>query len=61
VTDADRFRLLFGPYRAPRFRYGRRVLCEERGEVIIVGLSDGPGIGPSASAVGGSARKRAAG
>jgi hypothetical protein len=42
MKDADRFRLLFGPYRTPRFRYGRTVLCEVRGEVIIVGLSDGP-------------------
>jgi hypothetical protein len=42
VTDAGRFRLLFGPYRTPRFRYGKVVLCEVRGEVTICGLSDAP-------------------
>ena len=40
VDDADRFRLRFGPYRTPRFRYGKIVSCEVRGEVRIVGLSD---------------------
>jgi hypothetical protein len=40
VTDADRFRLLFGPYRTPRLRYGKAVFCEVRGEVTICGLSD---------------------
>jgi hypothetical protein len=39
VTDADRFKLLFGPYRTPRFRYGDAVLCELRGEVIVCGLT----------------------
>jgi hypothetical protein len=38
----DRLRLLFGPYRTPRFRYGQRVFCEARGWVKIVGLRDGP-------------------
>jgi hypothetical protein len=38
----DRLRLLFGPYRTPRFRYGQRVFCEARGWVKIIGLSDGP-------------------
>jgi hypothetical protein len=42
VNDRDRFRLLFGSYRTPRFRYGRKVLCAVRGEVVVVGLSDGP-------------------
>jgi hypothetical protein len=42
VNDADRFRLLFGPYRTPRFRYGDIVRCEVRGEVTICGISDGP-------------------
>jgi hypothetical protein len=41
VNDADHFRLL-GTYRTPRFRYGNSVRCEVRGEVVIVGLSDGP-------------------
>ena len=38
---ADRFRLL-GNYRTPRFRYGKVVFCEVRGEVTVCGLSDGP-------------------
>jgi hypothetical protein len=40
MNDADRFRLRFGPYRTPRFQYGKTVWCEVRGEVRIVGLSD---------------------
>jgi NUMOD3 motif len=35
-------KLLFGPYRTPRFRYGSIVFCEVRGEVIITGLTDAP-------------------
>jgi hypothetical protein len=46
VNDADRFRLLFGPYQTPRFRYGKKVLCEVRGEVVIAGLSEGPILWP---------------
>src|SRR5262245_60436040 len=42
MTDADRFRLLFGPYRTPPFRYDNRVFCERVGEVVIVGMSAGP-------------------
>ena len=42
MNDADRFRLCFGPYRTPRFQYGKIVWCEVRGEVRIVGLSDAP-------------------
>jgi hypothetical protein len=41
MTNADRFRLSFGPYRAPRFRYGDVVRCAVRGEVVIVSLSAG--------------------
>jgi hypothetical protein len=41
VTDADRRRLLFGPYRTPRFRYGAPFFCAVRGEVTLVGLSAG--------------------
>jgi hypothetical protein len=40
MEDTDRFRLLFGPYRTPRFRIGSFVRCEVRGEVRIVGVSD---------------------
>jgi hypothetical protein len=42
MDDADRFKLLFGPYQAPRFRVGQVVRCEVRGKVRIVGLSDAP-------------------
>jgi hypothetical protein len=41
MEDAERFHLL-GTYRTPCFRYGRKVLCEVRGEVTIVGLTDAP-------------------
>jgi hypothetical protein len=40
MNDRDRFKLLHGPYRTPRFRYGARVFCEVRGEVVICGLTD---------------------
>jgi hypothetical protein len=42
MDDADRFQLLFGPYRTPRFRYGEVVFCEVRGEVTLCGLTDAP-------------------
>jgi hypothetical protein len=41
MEDAERF-LLLGKYRTPRFRYGRKVLCEVRGEVTITGMTDAP-------------------
>jgi hypothetical protein len=40
MRDADRFRLLFGPYKTPRFRLGRVLRCEVRGEVRACGLTD---------------------
>ena len=40
MKDADRFKLYFGPYKTPRFKYGRKVWCERRGWMKIVGLSD---------------------
>jgi hypothetical protein len=42
MTDADRFRLLFGPYCTPRFRYGEALRCELRGELVVTGLTDAP-------------------
>jgi hypothetical protein len=39
MTEKDRFKLLFGPYRTPRFKYGDVVTCEIRGDVKIVGLT----------------------
>src|SRR4051794_22616585 len=41
MTDADRYRLLKGPYRTPRWRSGRVVMDEVRGEVTVVGLTAG--------------------
>ena len=41
MTEADRYRLLAGQYRAPRWRYGRVVMDEARGEVTVVGMSAG--------------------
>lgn len=39
MTETDRFRLLFGPYRTPRFRYGHIVIDEARDcEVNIVAI-----------------------
>jgi hypothetical protein len=40
MTDADRYRLLFGPCATPGFQYGEG-FCEVRGEVILCGLTAG--------------------
>lgn len=40
MRDSERFRLRYGPYRTPRFRYGIVVQDEVRGDVRIVTLSD---------------------
>lgn len=40
MTGSDRCALRFGTYRTPRFRYGTVVMCEVRGEVTIVGLTN---------------------
>jgi hypothetical protein len=42
MDDAKRFRLRFGRYRTPRFRYGAKVEDARRGRVRIVGISDAP-------------------
>jgi hypothetical protein len=42
MRDSERFKLLFGPYRTPRFGYGKVAFCEVRGQVTICGLSDAP-------------------
>ncbi|MEX1027683.1 MAG: hypothetical protein WD049_06720, partial [Candidatus Paceibacterota bacterium] len=41
MNDEDRFKLYFGPYSSPRFKYGQTVWCEFRGWTKIIGLSDG--------------------
>jgi len=40
-VQSDRYPLI-GRYATPRFRYGKFVMCEMRGEVEIVGLTDAP-------------------
>ena len=42
MHDAERFKLLYGPYRMPRCRVGRRLLCQVRGTVVVAGISDAP-------------------
>ena len=41
MRPSRRHRLHFGPYQTPRFRYGQRVQCAIRGELIVVGITDG--------------------
>jgi hypothetical protein len=40
MTDADRFKLLFGPYRLPKCRVGRFLHCRVKGVRRVKGLSD---------------------
>src|SRR5262245_35060948 len=42
MTDADRLKLLLGPYKRPVFKYGDDGFCELRGGVILSGLTDAP-------------------
>jgi hypothetical protein len=41
ISEDERFKLRYGPYKTPRFKYGKKVQDEWRGEVTIVGLSAG--------------------
>jgi hypothetical protein len=41
MHDADRFRLIAGPYRMPRYRIGRLLRCTIRGEVRVDAISAG--------------------
>ena len=41
MSSVDPNKLHFGPYRTPRFRYGRVVECEARGRVKVVGTTAG--------------------
>jgi hypothetical protein len=38
MTDADRFRLLYGTCRTPRLHYGEAL----RSELVVCGLTDAP-------------------
>jgi hypothetical protein len=42
MTDEDRLKLLYGPYAAPPVQHGDVVCCEARGDVVVVGETDGP-------------------
>src|SRR6476646_5152388 len=42
MNDSERFKLLFGPYAAPPFKYGQVLECAVYGSVIACGLSKGP-------------------
>src|SRR4029077_7533342 len=41
MNDADRFRLLYGPYLTPRCRLGKKLFCEIRGWVPVRRISAG--------------------
>jgi hypothetical protein len=41
MNDAERFKLLHGPCRAPRCKIGQKLWCEMRGWVIVRGMSEG--------------------
>jgi len=42
MIDSERFKLLYGPYVAPKCRVGDKLPCEYRGrEVTVRGISDG--------------------
>lgn len=41
MLKAERFKLHFGPYRTPRFKYGDLVRDQMRGKVRVIGLSEG--------------------
>src|SRR5262249_1254051 len=46
MHDAERYKLLFGPYAAPPFAYGQVLACAVRGPAIVCGLSAGRIPGP---------------
>ena len=46
VNVPDRLQLLFGPYRAPVFKYGDVVSCERAGQVELCGISSGRILSP---------------
>jgi hypothetical protein len=41
MTAPDPTRLLFGPYRTPRCKVGKKLTCEVRGDVEVKAISDG--------------------
>lgn len=41
MNDVTRYKLLYGPYKTPRFKLGKYVMCLARGRVRIVGITAG--------------------
>lgn len=41
MNDADRYRLLRGPYKPPRCKIGSKLFCEQRGWVVVKRISCG--------------------
>src|SRR4051794_10171841 len=52
MLDADRFKLLHGPYRTPRCKLGAWLKCAVRGKVRVEALSDAPILWPLTKASG---------
>ncbi len=42
MRNADKVKLLYGPYQPPKARIGRKLFCEIRGTVTVVAFHDGP-------------------
>ena len=42
MLEQERVKLLFGPYRTPKCKVGRRLRCVVHGKVAVAGLSDAP-------------------
>jgi hypothetical protein len=53
MTDADRYRLLHGPYQAPRCRLGGKLFCKIRGWVKVRQISAGRIPWPMTLVIGG--------
>src|SRR5262245_35178399 len=52
MRDSDRYKLLFGPYKAPHLRRGDRAWCLHRDCLVLVtGWSDGRTPGPRCRAL----------
>src|SRR5260370_31249445 len=53
MNDTERYKMLFGPYRSPRCRIGRRLRCVGRSDLVVRGISDAPIPWPQAKRIGG--------
>ena len=52
MNDADRFKLLHGPYHSPRCRIGGKLFCQVRGWVTVRAMSDGRIVWPMTNSKG---------